>query len=830
MKSFFCLFFAVAGCFLLSSCGKKNDSTDAPSVIRLFDIFEEDDLTGNVSLSNAGWERTLWRASDMSPLQGGEAPSLGFRALNDLSGLSVEGNALNGSINGGSSVLQFSLAENRGGTSLVKYIDVRMKVEGAGEVWLKTDGQEAVDVSEQIDWAGTEAWNISQEVTNSGMKIYRFDVSGDEAPEVEGFGDLRHFYLSFRDAQSGRFSIDSIRFVSQKEDDLNKPSGRQWAGLNAVFKETLAAKSSETFQIPLRELPSRPWLDIALGTTGDEPVTFTATISNRDGSELSHSKIIIERTIDVPDNWESLRIDLADYAGESVMLELALSGEKKGFWGYWGAPAIRSSIIPEAGNKKPRGVIFLVVDTLRTDHLNIFGYERETVIHLKKFADEGVAFSNAYAQGTWTKVSQPSMVTSLYPVSHTVLDMPTALPASAETIAEVYREAGYATVSFSSVPFTGKMNNMHQGYEELHETAIPLDPEALKAMNELEVNYVAKTSQEFVNRLIPWLEQHQDVPFFVFLHVFDPHSPFKPRPPYDTIWGKPGDVEVVEEIIHDIQKHEVKSTFGLPFKDDYVTKTGRDPDELMRILIDWYDGSIRGMDAEMGRLFESMRSLGLDDDTLMVFSSDHGEEFWEHGRLFHGQTVYGELSRVPLVFRWPNSPGFREGTMVDRVVENVDIMPTLLELSGVDGPAAMQGRSLFPLLDGSGEASWQDRPVITQTLTPDKDVTDMAAEQFMHFGFIENGKKVVRVEYADPKEELYDVSSDPFDLENLNEQGAEKEQVAAMTERFNALKSEMEAEVLPSDEEMAENMSSDDLKRLQALGYVGGGVETKAEE
>src|SRR4029078_4285562 len=131
---------------------------------------------------------------------------------------------------------------------------------------------------------------------------------------------------------------------------------------------------------------------------------------------------------------------------------------------------------------------------------------RETLVYLKKFADEGVAFSHAISQATMTKISMPPMVPSLYPLPPTVLGFDKGLPASAKTIAEIFREEGYATVAYSSVGFTGKANNMHQGYDELHESGSVTDTE-----------YRNKTSRPYVDRLIPWLEEHGDEPFFVFL-------------------------------------------------------------------------------------------------------------------------------------------------------------------------------------------------------------------------------------------------------------------------------------------------------------------------
>jgi choline-sulfatase len=842
-------------CLFLSACGKQDAADNEVSIVRLFDIFEEDDLTGNVSLATAGWERTAWQASEMSPWSGeAEVPSLGFRGLSGLSNLKLDGNAVTSEIRGTTPVLQFALGENRGGSGPIKYVDVRMRLSGASQVWLRTEGPQEFDDSVLLEWAAAESWHIAEDVASGALRTYRFDITAepddgdggsdsddepdnaepaddetaeaddqeaadDSTDEMDTSKDLRHFFLTFRDCNDANISISSVRFISEKEERLNEPSGQQWAGLGEIYRETLATKTSETIRLSLRQLPARPWLDIGIGTDEESPVTFTAKIAARDGSDISDQKILFDRSVTVPDRWEPLRIDLSDYAGKSVLLELSLSGEKKGLWGYWGSPVVRNSVVSKPGSKKPRGVIFIVADTLRTDHLNIYGYERETVQHLKTFADEGVAFSNAIAQGTWTKVSQSSMMTSLYPVSHSVMEVPDKLPASAETIAEVYREAGYATVSYSSVMFTGKQNNLHQGYEELHEAASIEDEE-----------FRSKTSVHYVDRIIPWLEQHKDVPFFACLHVFDPHSPYRPRPPYDTIWGRAEDKKRWEEIEKDIKKHDVKNVFGLPFKDDYAEKTGNDPEELLRMFSDWYDGSIRGMDVEMGRLFKALKEMGIDDDTLIVFSSDHGEELWEHGRFFHSHTVYGELSQVPLIFRWPGNPNFRKGEVVDRIIENLDIMPTLLELSGIQGPAAMQGRSLLSLIDGSGEASWQDQLVITHTLRGEDEFED-DLERGHHFSFIENGLKVIRKE-IEPElvEELFDRSVDRLDLNNIIGEEGRAESVGNLTKSFDAWRTKTEALQLPDDGEMTENLSSEEIRRLQALGYLGGGVEAKGED
>ena len=171
---------------------------------------------------------------------------------------------------------------------------------------------------------------------------------GGPAGASQEAGDLRHFFIAFRECNSARFSIESVRLVSEREEKLKEPSGQQWAGLAEIYHATLAAKTPETIRIPVRELPERARLDFAIGTKEDAPVKFKVTISNRDGSKESAPAVVFERTVTIPNRWQTARIDLAAYTGKSVLVEFALAGEKKGLWGYWGSPVIRSSIVLRA--------------------------------------------------------------------------------------------------------------------------------------------------------------------------------------------------------------------------------------------------------------------------------------------------------------------------------------------------------------------------------------------------------------------------------------------------------------------------------------------------
>ena len=411
------------------------------------------------------------------------------------------------------------------------------------------------------------------------------------------------------------------------------------------------------------------------------------------GTETS----ILKRTVTTPQRWTTSRLEVSEFAGQSVTLSLGLDADNRGMLGYWGSPVVRNSgAMPEnnvvtedrsalldGGSERPRAVILWIGDTMRRDHLDMYGYERSTAPTLTRLANEGVRFADNISQASWTKVSVPSILTSLYPSTHGLTDMPDRLASSVTTMSEAFREAGYATWQTSSVVFTGRLSNLHQGANVLHERT---------SIEDLD-HSPAKTARTYVDRLLEFAGDHHDVPFFAFVHVFDPHSPFKPYAPYDALWGT---TEGEEE-------HERGNELWESVMDDLPSQVQMDSTDVDQELYiqhenDWYDGSIRAraMDVEVARLMEGLEQLGIADETLFIMMSDHGEEFLEHGYHFHGNNAYGEMMNVPLIMHWPGVlPG---GTVVEQTTESVDMMPTVLELAGIAPPEQAQGQSLLPLI------------------------------------------------------------------------------------------------------------------------------------
>jgi arylsulfatase A-like enzyme len=318
---------------------------------------------------------------------------------------------------------------------------------------------------------------------------------------------------------------------------------------------------------------------------------------------------------------------------------------------------------------------------------------------------------------------------------------------------------------------------------------------------------------------MPWLTLHKDDRFFVFLHVYDPHDPYKPRSPFDTQWA---DGEQAEE--HARRTEAVKSfiqdeslaKIGLPSRDELI-QAEVDPEDWVAYEKDWYDGSILAMDREIARLMTHLQSLGILETTLFAFTSDHGEEFLEHGRSWHGQGVYSELTQVPLLFYGAGIPS--RGAVFDQPVALIDVMPTLLDACDLRAPAGMQGRSLMPLMRGAaGASAWKSRPVVSEKVhlaqdhsSPPPQGAGMVAIQDERWKLIHNEPRVDgRAEW-----ELFDRQQDPLD--RINVADGHPEAVAHM----RALLDEWRAETaeLRLDAESAE-LDAEDLRRLREMGYA----------
>lgn len=796
---------------LLGACSPVSHDPPAISLVEDFGSAEVDGAP-TVRLEHP---RLEWRFDGESALAPKEdtGRTLGWSAFNDIEDLQVGDGFLQGRA-GALPVLTVAVPEDAFPKDRLWAIELKLRISKGARLGVDTFRAEEIDKEDFL-----------KDIKDTGQSTYMADLRPGEDTatytlteanatfsKMEAIGGVRHMALRFVEAEGADFALESFRVIPRTEHLAQVPAGVGWHGLDGIFRETLVARAPERMTWE-QDLGARAWLDLAIGTPENHPMTFKVEATSP-GSD----PVVRERTVTTADRWEPFSVDLEKLSGRRAMITLSLLTEDEGRIGFWGSPAIRHRgarpDVSEATEARaslsstgaPRGVILIVADTLRSDHLDAWGYNRPTAPTLARLAAEGARFTDNISQGAWTKVAVPSLLTSLYASSHGIYDIPHKIPASVTTMSEVFREAGYATFHTSSVTFSGKNSNLHQGVEVLHER------ESIDDLGE----YRSKTSRTYVDRLLPWLEDHSEQPFFVFLHVFDPHSPFRPTEPHDQRWL---DDEAIVRHEEDLEKVDdvVKIFHHLPSAEQ-LAEAGVDPEAFVTAEKAWYDGSILSMDYEIARLLERLEELGLRDDTLIAFVADHGEEFLEHGNHWHGHSAYGELVNVPMFVTWRGV--VPEGVVIERTTQSIDLMPTMLELARLPVPEQAQGTSLLPLLASPGEPStlgWNERAVFTERKNPPFEATEGTADSFAIFA--DGWKLIWNVVVRDdrPELELFDHRNDPLNHVNLADKHPDV--VADLRLQLEEWRQMTEAAKVTPDGDGAD-VSPEELEQLRALGYA----------
>ncbi len=804
--------FVVFLLMLLGACSPA----PSPPAISLVASFSEAEVSGSPGVVRE-FPRLEWRFDGASTIDPAEnpGPTFGWTAFHDVEGLSVRDGLLRGRA-GKIALLSVALPEDALPGDLLYEAQVRLRISAGSKLGISNFNDEELDREKILKDVQDGPYSSLMKELQPGDEMRTYSMTEADAPfnTSISLGSLRHLMIRIDGAEGSEFALESVRLITRTEQLSGMPSGVGWHGLaGGIFRETVVARTPETVTWEL-ELGSRPWLDLAIGTPELHPVTFRIEAGRANGDPL-----IIRRTVTSGDRWEPLAIDLQRFEGSRIRLAFSLEGEDAARVGFWGSPTVRHrgaqpTTITESTRARallgrtepPRGVILIVADTQRRDHLAAWGYTRETSPTLTRLAAEGTRFADTISQGAWTKIAIPSILTSLYATSHGLSDVAHRLPLSVTTLAEVFREAGYATFHTSSVIFSGRNSNLQQGVEVLHERS------SVKGLGE----HRSKTARTFVDRLLPWIETHRDQPFFVFLHVFDPHSPFRPSRPYDRRWL---DDESLAEHEKNVEKVEeaVKVFFKLPTVEQ-LREIGVDNETFTAAEHAWYDGSILAMDREIGRLLERLEELGLRQDTLIAFVADHGEEFREHGNPWHGHSVYGDMINVPLILNWPGI--VPKGLVVEETTQSIDLMPTLLELARLPIPDHVQGRSLLPLIaapENPEELGWPGGPVFSERVEAPGELVEGAPDAYT---VIRDGWKLIwNVELRDdrPELELFEHRTDPL---NLNDVASDHGTlVAELRGEIETWLERVEAEKV-SDETLSEDLSPQELEQLRALGYV----------
>jgi arylsulfatase len=315
----------------------------------------------------------------------------------------------------------------------------------------------------------------------------------------------------------------------------------------------------------------------------------------------------------------------------------------------------------------PQLLLLISIDTLRPDHLGAYGYERPTSPTLDAIAAAGVVFEDVMSTSPWTLPSHASMLTGLYPSKTGVDFQGAALPEDAATLATWLSEQGFATAAIVNSINLSKRHGFHRGFEEflyVRENAARREPNRL-----------------ITDRALRWLEAPDERRRFLFLHYYDVHSDFVSTPEYEAkfLGEYKGPVDGSTRQLFEVRRGLVDLRFG--------------PEDIAH-LFDRYDAGIRQLDDELARLIRFLDESGWAERTLVVITSDHGEEFGEHGSYLHGRTQYQEVLHIPLILRGPGVPA---GVRVATPVSLVDLAPTLFSSLAVPSPLGLDGIDLSPL-------------------------------------------------------------------------------------------------------------------------------------
>lgn len=407
----------------------------------------------------------------------------------------------------------------------------------------------------------------------------------------------------------------------------------------------------------------------------------------------------------------------------------------------------------------PRNVVLVSIDTLRADHLGCYGYERIQTPNIDRLASESAVFDNAATAVPLTMPSHSSIFTGRSPLRHGVIDnLGYYLGEDEETLAEVLHANGYRTGGFVGSFVLDSTWGMAQGFDEYFD-----DFGTSSGVRGLESSQ--RPGNEVLEPALAWIREVRTGPFFAFIHFFDPHTPYAAPPPFRDEYGK---------------------------------------DDVGR-----YDGEIAFVDSLVGKLLTALDEMNLSDDTLVVLMGDHGESLGDHAEDTHGFFIYDATTHIPLIVHRPHE---FSGVRIRAQVRSIDVMPTILDLLGVEIPSGVEGVSLHGLLDRPDE---------------DPGLSAYMESEYarLHFNWAPlSGLRTARYKFIEaPTPEYYDLLADPGETHNIASSRAAT--VARLSRELAAMRQDRRA-TEPS------NVSSDPETeaRLRALGYVTFSASSAASE
>ncbi len=548
----------------------------------------------------------------------------------------------------------------------------------------------------------------------------------------------------------------------------------------------LVAPPGSVYRYGLR-VPEGGRLRFGLGVLDSATAGGAVEMQVRIGKPGAAPAVIFDRKVaaEVPGRWHDEEVDLAAWSGQEVTLELAaLAGASESLFGAWSSPFLAVGARADRKGSGPAGdrsvptrpnVVWISLDTLRADHLGTYGYERPTSPNLDAFAARSLRFDWAISQAPWTRPSHRSMLTGVYPASRGGLDSP--------MIGEVLYRAGYQTFAVTGGGQVDSTLGFDRGFEIYRVDDWIHEPK----------------------RIVEWTEARSDRPYFLFLHCYETHEPYTHT-----------------RFAEGLPSGRLAGVFS---KEIWNRLRKRFSEEEMRYAEALYDGDIAYTDAKIGEFFAGFETSGQLANSIVIVTSDHGEQFWEHGSWGHGQNLHDHQIHVPLLVFLPESvreqlarssraegkgQPLTQGVIEDQM-ELIDLYPTLLELLGVamDGP--VNGRSLVSLLEGRGSLPAREA-FAEHTNIKENEQKALRTPRYKFMVSIPRKSSAATGESY----ELFDLKRDPGEQKNLAPGLPEK--VVELRAKLGRI---MDGSDTARDEEVPADIDEALREQLKALGYIG---------
>jgi arylsulfatase A-like enzyme len=588
----------------------------------------------------------------------------------------------------------------------------------------------------------------------------------------------------------GLYKMKHTDTLSKFDQAENPENIKKKIALERIWLNTLMSPPKSQFEFDIN-IPPKSLLEFGIGASQQEntdvfpPVKFKILVGDKKIRKVLYEKIFHLQPGDERNQLIFEKINMSAFANRNIKLTFLTErlsridndSSEDNVFSFWFNP-----IIYQPSPEKLK-IILVSIDTLRADHLGSYGYSRHTSPNLDELAKDSVLFKNVYAQSPWTLPSHVSILYSLNSASHQVYFKDQKIDDSLPSVSSYLRKSGFLTYAFTGGGFVSGIYGFSKGYDWYDEPVKgkhgQLRPDE---------------SCELFKYTADWIKKNKDKQFFLFLHTFQTHGPYDCPPP----WNEAFLDKTAKWKRFALRIYLEKMGYSHPFK----------PEEIRNIM-GLYDGEIKYTDEALIKpLISFLKELEIYDHTLLIITSDHGEEFADHGGWEHGHALYDELIRVPLIIKFPGSQF--KGKRINTICRTIDIMPTLLEFTSTEFKKnQLDGKSLRDLIL---EKERNDRIFISDLAH--KNLLDPCPAMM---ATNDNKLKLIldKASKGTKGLELYDLSKDPNETKNILQK--ELKSARALLEFINDYYSEKfriqrKIEKVYLDKELKE--------KLKALGYI----------